>query len=188
MASGRLFWMIAACGALGVTGCGGSESSDSSDDAGAETAAKETPRTAQQALPGAAPATNAGDEAPEREQIAFDDSSPQAAMDTYMTRLAAGDLSGAAEVCVEGSPGRAALEKTAQGLENAVADGMDRATMESMLVGDIRAMTWEAVETGDGVVVFEVTSPAANAPTRIEARDMGGFWRVNPPAQGGLPG
>ncbi len=195
MGSFRAWWMLAICGGLALAACGGSESEETPE-GGEDAPQQETEQAARPALPGAAPAPSQQEQSEEPEEpaapserVAFDDSSASAAMETFMRRLAAGDLAGAAEICVEGSEGRAALERLSENLKRASEEGgMDSETLRSMLIGDIRGMTWDVVEEGEGVVTFEITGPASgDEPAQIEVLDMDGFWRVSPP-EAGLPG
>jgi|GEM_PF-6950998 len=119
---------------------------------------------------------------------AFDDSSADAAIATYINRLKAGDLVGAAEICVSEAPGTEALVKIGTKINEMEADPEDSSlakTTRALYVSDLKTM--EAVKTveEDGVVVYEV-SVINKAPVNIRVELRDGAWRVIPPI-GGTP-
>lgn len=132
--------------------------------------------------PGAATAA-----APAPASVPFNDSSAEAAVETYMKRLVARDLAGAAAICDPDSPGTAKLAQQAKGLEAASADfkGVDLA---SLLVEHIKPMTWQKQSEEGDRAVFLLTSPTRPEPQQLEVRKVGGGWRVVPPNnQSGMP-
>ena len=120
--------------------------------------------------------------------VEFDDSSAEAAINTYINRLKAGDMVGAAEICVAEAPGTEALLTIGNKIIE-MANNPENAslaeTTKALFVDDFK--TIEAVKTveEDGVVVYEV-SVINKAPVNIRVELRDGVWRVIPPI-GGTP-
>lgn len=118
--------------------------------------------------------------------VPLDTSSPEAALRTYLGRLADGDLQGASEACKPGAEGTLALERTATGFKKAAADNMDPKMLAGMLTGDVKAGVSTEKKTEEPErVVFSVTV-GKKQPQDIEVVKVDGAWRVAPP-KGGIP-
>ncbi len=132
---------------------------------------------------GGAPAAGAGGGS-----VAFDDSSAEAAINTYVNRLKAGDFIGAAEVCLAEAPGTEKLttigEKFIE-MENSLEDASIGATAKAIFTDDFKTMEIVKTLEEEGIVVYEV-AVINKAPVNIRVENRDGVWRVIPPI-GGTP-
>jgi len=168
-----------AIGALALVGCNQKSSSDSNDGSSEVDALDPAGRTD-------GGSTDQGGSHNEAASLELDDSSAEGAMNTYLNRLKAGDLLGAAEVCVAGAPGTDSLLRMGQNIkdmENSPEDASLAETAKALFVGDLKTVESVKMIEEDGVVVYEVKAlnkPAVNI--RVEERD--GVWWVIPPPDG----
>ncbi len=124
---------------------------------------------------GAASAASAG-------AIPLRDSTPDEAMETFLTRLQAADIAGAVEVCAPDAPGAAKLQATATGLANAERDGQDPKALAGFLLGDVKGRTFERPPDAGGDNIFVLKGPGKSL--RFEAVKIGDAWRIIPPPEG----
>lgn len=120
--------------------------------------------------------------------VALNDSSADGAINTYINRLKAGDLVGAAEICVAEAPGTDNLLKIGNNIERMLANPEDASvgeTSKALFVGDLKAVDVVKQVEEEGVVVYEVTV-LNKTPKMIRVELREGVWRVIPPT-GGMP-
>jgi len=185
---------LAALLPMALCACGGEEPATQN----APTDGAETP--AQPALGGGA--GNGGDESPDASapdgqqseasagaasDVPFNDESPEAALKTYLDRLAAGDVPGALEICDPTAEGTAALETQIQQTRKAAADsGMSESMLFGFLTESIGGATHEETEREEDRVVYTVRVPNKQDREIPVVRTLDG-WRVQPPMPSGLP-
>jgi len=158
---------------------GGDRSGETTTDAATEAPAEtgeqaastpETPETPAPTLP--------------TSDVPFRDDSAEAALATYMDRLAAGDLLGAVEVCDPASPGTAELQTRAANIVSASQEtGMSPETLIGFLIEGVADTTREETSRSDERVAFRRTPPNKPAKEIVVIRTPDG-WRVQPPASG----
>jgi len=133
-------------------------------------------------------APKSGGSGSQAEATAFDDSSADGAIGTYIARLKAGDLLGASEICVDEAPGTEALRTIGTQINKMLQNPEEASiaeTTRALYVGDFKTLEAAKTVEEDGVVVYEVTViNKAPVNVRVELRD--GAWRVIPPT-GGTP-
>lgn len=177
---------LAACTALALCACGGGEGEpEAPDPADAPSQTVFGGGSTAPAQPGDTGAASAPSwPAP---TVAFDDSTPEAALATYLDRLAANDLPGAAEICDPISPGTVELEKRATNMIEASADtGMGLSTLAGFLVQGVADATREETARTEDRVTYLITVPGKNPTECVVVRTPDG-WRVQPPPNG-VPG
>lgn len=119
--------------------------------------------------------------------VPFNDESPEAALKTYLDRLAAGDVPGALEICDPTAEGTAALETQIQQTRKAAADsGMSESMLFGLLTESIGGATHEETEREEDRVVYTVRVPNKQDRQVAVVRTLDG-WRVQPPPASGLP-
>jgi hypothetical protein len=179
--------VVVAAGAMALVGCGqnggsssngggGAGSGDGSASKGAESA--DSAGRATDAKPAGGVVTTGS--------TAFDDSSPEGAITTYINRLKAGDFLGAAEICIDGAPGTGELLTLGTKFNEMDADPEQAsigATARSLFVSDFKTLETVRIVEEEGVSVYEV-SVLNKAPVNIRVELRDGVWRVIPPTNG----
>lgn len=183
--AGLAVFAIATLGAVSLSGCGkgGGNANANGGGAGGSAPAGDTSHAGGgHADSGHADAGGAA----EAISTAFDDSSADAALGTYLNRLKAGDMLGAAEVCVEEAPGTEALVTIGTRIQEMEADPETKSmaeTTRALFTGDFKTLESSKMLEEDGVVVYEV-SVINKAPVNIRVELRDGAWRVIPPVSG----
>ncbi|MCB9848218.1 MAG: hypothetical protein H6814_07360 [Phycisphaeraceae bacterium] len=186
--------IVAAACALALVGCGkGGGNSSGGGGGGASTAPMKDSHVAKgggEVAQGAKPAGTSSKPAPTADaapaKVALDDSSATAALNTYMNRLKAGDLLGAAEICVAEAPGTDALKTIGGNIQNMLDKPEDKSQGElalSLFIGDFKTLEAHQILEEEGVVVFEV-GVVGKPPVNIRVENREGGWRVIPPVNG----
>jgi hypothetical protein len=177
---------LAACTALALCACGGGEGEPEAPDA-TDAPSQSVFGGGEQPSGAGAPSGAASTPTWPASSVAFDDSAPEAALATYLDRLAAKDLPGAAEICDPTSPGTVELEKRATNMIQASADtGMGLSTLAGFLVEGVADATREETARTEDRVTYLVTVPGKNPTECVVVRTPDG-WRVQPPPNG-VPG
>ncbi len=136
-------------------------------------------------VPGQRPAP-----APAGAKVPLDRSTAEAAINSYLQRLAAGDFSGAVEACKPGSPGAEELKTMAANIEGMLASANDRSTAElavTLLVQDVKSASVKKLTESETDAVFEV-AVINKSPDNIMVVKEADGWYVVPPTSQGMPG
>jgi len=172
-----------------LTGCGQSEAEPEAGPGAASPtpppAGGEETSAIDQARADARAATEAaGDQDP---LANLSDDTAQAAMESYLTALGAGDFLRAAEFTHPDAPGTQKLIQTGEGFRAAMEDPEVQAMgLQGLLTQGISEATFETLEEGETRVTFEVTVPG-KPPVVMDAVKLDEGWRVVPPDSTGLP-
>lgn len=185
--------IVAAAGAMALVGCGqnGGSNNGGGANSGDGSSAKPAEHAAKGAVKGAESAGRAADAKPgagvvKTDSTAFDDSSPEGAISTYINRLKAVDFLGAAEICIEGAPGTTELLTLGNNFRQMDEDPEQAsigATARSLYKSDFKTLETVRIVEEDGVSVYEV-SVLNKAPVNIRVELRDGVWRVIPPTNG----
>lgn len=181
--------VFAAVGAMALIGCGeksgtngsapATPANDATADAGHADAGSHDPADA-----GHGGDTHSGGAG--NASASLDDSSAEAALNTYMNRLKSGDFLGAAEVCLADAPGTAELITLGTNFANMANDPENAsigATAKAIFTDEFKTMESVKVLEEEGVVVYEV-SLINKSPVNIRVENRDGVWRVIPPING----
>lgn len=174
---------IASILAIAVTltalpGCGGSEEPAGGEQASAPSAPILGGQRSQ-------PASGGQTATAPKADVAFDDSSAEAAVATYVNRYMAGDFQGALEICDMSSEGAQQLAKQIEGFQKAQESGV-QIDLSTFLVQGLEGIRWERVEdkSTDERVEFNLIVPTRPKNKTCAAVLIDGAWRVQPDSSG----
>lgn len=123
--------------------------------------------------------------APARSTVPLRASTPQEAFQTFVDRLKAYDIAGAAELCDPDDPNTAGMEKIATNLQLAAAEsGMSMDFLQEQLLNGIETVIFEVAQETDTTAVVRVTAPREKTYELVKLADG---WRVRVPDKAQFP-